>query len=1097
MKFFLMKRTLGGSAVLCLFLVAAYSSAQVPIPSPTTPSTPGKEAPVVPGVQAPVPPDYSQQAFVVEHSRQSMRFENDGTGREEHEAVIKITSESGVQALGQLKIGYSALSDQLDIVYVRVRKPDGTVVTAQDSAIQDLTIPDAPVYTDYHQKHISVPSLRPGDTLEFRYVRTIVNPLIPGQFWTSYNFAERGVVLDEELEINLPKSREVKLKTRPGYEPKISDEGDRRVYRWSHSHTTDTESPLKRRSSADEQEQPSVQLTTFQSWEQLGDWYRSLEKDRRDPTDAIKAKADSLVQGKTDGMAKVKALYDYVSRDFRYVSLSFGLGRYQPHAASEVMSVGYGDCKDKNTLLAALLKAEGFESTSVLINAREKIDPDVPSPSQFDHVITRVPVDGQEIWLDSTSGVVPFRMLAFPLRDKLALAVPPEGKPGLVRTPATLPFPAFDRSRIDGSLNDTGKLTAHFSTSVRGDQEMTLRFALRQIPSNHWKDVLQASLQNSPLRGAEISNLHVSDPSDTDNPLQIDYDVSVTNYFDWSATEPKLPLPIASLRLPGVDEDDKDKPIKLGPPQEVQAETTLDLPIKYTVQLPIGVDVKRDYAEYHSSYKVLNNKLVSSRDLKVAISEIPSDRQADYAAFLRVLDSDQAQVIRLDNKAPGISGLTGGGTPNEWFDSAVQALDNRNYDLAVQLLERVQSADPSHKDLWKYLGRVYLATDQDQKAVEAFQKQIAANPYDESAYVELGAAYERQQKYDEAIAQYKKQLEINPLDAAAHASLGVLYTNLKRFSEAVPELEKAASVQANNPLLMASLGQAYLGAGQTQKGMAAFDKAISMAPSPLVWNNVAYSLAEQNTELKRADGYTDTAISALETQLRDVSLANLRLQDLANTQILFNVWDTKGWVLFKSGDLDKAEAYILPAWQGTENGAVAEHLGDIADKRGERQQAVNWYVLSLVGDSPSTTAREKLKNLGVSGGRLESMISKARKDRISERTSKLDVVQSGTAEFFLLVSPGKVEDVKFIKGEESLRTFTEMLKSVSVPMKFPPSSQVHVVRRVRMTCGKQSASKIKETGHREDKPASGNSASELPGPCMLEWLPTSEVRGLD
>ncbi len=78
-----------------------------------------------------MPPDYSQQAFVVEHFRQSQRFENDGTGREEKEASIKVTSESGVQALGQLKLGYSAYSDKLEIVYVRVRKPTRTVITAQ------------------------------------------------------------------------------------------------------------------------------------------------------------------------------------------------------------------------------------------------------------------------------------------------------------------------------------------------------------------------------------------------------------------------------------------------------------------------------------------------------------------------------------------------------------------------------------------------------------------------------------------------------------------------------------------------------------------------------------------------------------------------------------------------------------------------------------------------------------------------------------------------------------------------------------------------------------------------------------------------------
>ena len=96
------------------------------------------------------------------------------------------------------------------------------------------------------------------------------------------------------------------------------------------------------------------------------------------PDASVKAEAAALVKGKTDDMAKVKALYDYVSRNIRYVSLSFGLGRIQPHAASEVLANGYGDCKDKNTLLAALLDAEGFHSTSVLIGSHMKLDPGHP-----------------------------------------------------------------------------------------------------------------------------------------------------------------------------------------------------------------------------------------------------------------------------------------------------------------------------------------------------------------------------------------------------------------------------------------------------------------------------------------------------------------------------------------------------------------------------------------------------------------------------------------------------------------------------------------------------------------------------------------------
>src|ERR1700742_4802172 len=214
--------------------VPAKAAPQLPV-SPA----PGKDTPQSATSAAPAPPDYSQEAFVLEHYKESMRFENDGTGRVQTDAQIKIVSESGVQALGQLKVGYSALSDKLDIAYVRVHKPDGTVITAQESAIQDLTFPDAPVYTDYHEKHISVPSLRPGDVLEYRFIRTIVNPLTPGQFWTIFNFAEKGIVLDQQLVINVPKDRQIILKSKPGFTPATTDEGDRRIYRWTHSRLRD------------------------------------------------------------------------------------------------------------------------------------------------------------------------------------------------------------------------------------------------------------------------------------------------------------------------------------------------------------------------------------------------------------------------------------------------------------------------------------------------------------------------------------------------------------------------------------------------------------------------------------------------------------------------------------------------------------------------------------------------------------------------------------------------------------------------------------------------------------------------------------------
>ena len=1079
------------------------------IPGQETPQQPTVVSPPQTGAEQSTAPDYSQEAYVVEHYHQAMRFENDGTGRDQLDAQVRIVSESGVQALGQLKVGYSALSDKLEIVYVRVRKPDGTVIAAQESAIQDLTLPDAPVYTDYHEKHISVPSLRPGDTLEYEFVRTTTTPLAPGQFWTSVNFSDKGIILDQELEINVPKERQIKLKSKLGYEPRISDEGDRRVYRWTYTHLKDEEEgphgkKKKKGPHKSADEIPTVQLTTFQSWEQLGAWYASLERDRRQPNDAIRAKAEELVQGRTDDMAKVKALYEYVSRNIRYVSLSFGLGRYQPHAAVEVLSNGYGDCKDKNTLLAALLEAQGFQATSVLIGSQHELDPEIPSPSQFDHVITRVPVNGKDIWLDSTNGVAPFRMLAAPLRDKEALAIPPDGKASLVRTPADLPFEAFDRSQLKGSINETGTLKAHVSIRMRGDNELLFRFALRQIPGNHWKDFFTVALQGTGMKGTEIDNLKVSDPSNPDDPLQIDLDATANNYFDWSAPESKMGLPFMQLSLPPEGDADEDKephpkPIKLGAPGKSDAEVVITIPPKYAVHLPIGVEVKRDYADYGSSYKFEAGQLTAVRTLKLLSRELPVARREDYAAFRRAVAADEAQGILLDNKSPGTAGVGANESADDLNESAEQALKNNNYDLAISLLQRVVKLEPKHKTAWDELGRAYLGLNQNDQAVEAFKKQIEIDAYHQYAYNDLGVAYQRELKYDEAIQEFQKQIEINPLDPQAHASLGQVYVAQKKFAEAIPELEKAVTLLPKNPVLLISLGQSYIATNQTDKGMTQFEKAISVSPSPLTWNNIAYSLAEQNVQLDRADKYADAAIDAVQTQLRDVRLDSLRFQDLGAVLFLFEIWDTKGWIAFKRGDLDLAEQYINAAWQASGSGTIGEHLGEIYEKQGKREQAIRAYRWALAGDPPSDIAPTRLSALGVSKG-LDHKIEEARRELQRQRTTALQTSGRGSAQFFLLISPSKLEQVKFIKGSEGLKSLSDVLEKTDVGMKFPAGAEVRVVRRAVVTCGTAASASARGASGKGKAPAAAVASQESQGPaepCNIELIPAESVRALD
>jgi tetratricopeptide (TPR) repeat protein len=1019
--------------------------------------------------------DYSQEGFVVEQYRSRYRFESDGTGRRETIARIRVQSEAGVQQWGQIQVGYNSANERVEIAYVRVVKEDGSVVKAGDDAVQDISAPverEAPVYTDYRQKHITVPGLRPGEVLEYDMVTVIHTPLAAGQFWADYDFDKNNIMLDEELDVDVPSDRPLKLKNKAGMDPKISEDKGRRTYHWTSSHLEreddqkdkdkGKEKDKKKKKKADD-DRPDVQLTTFVSWEQIGRWYAALEKDRRAPSPEVRAKAEELTKGLNTQLDKVEGLYDYVAKNFRYVSLSLGLGRYQPHSAADVLHDQYGDCKDKHTLLASLLEAEGLHASSVLINSSRKLDPDVPSPSQFDHVITMLPLGHEEVWMDTTAEVAPFRLLAFSLRNKLALVIPADGStPHLEETPADTPMPDTEVSEIEGKVNEIGKLEAHVHYTFRGDEELMLRSIFRRVPEAQWQRVVENV--NAGM-GGDITNLKVSDPAATREPFTMSYDVAKPNFLDWSKKKADLTLPLCQFNLPelAAADDDDNAPdaesLKLGPKAEYVYKIKIELPAKYTAHAPLPLSVRRDYAEYDATYKLDGTTFTAARRLTMRQDELPATRSTDYQAFRRAVGSDLGQFLSVENTLAGAPTPPTDMKADDLVESGRAALATNNLPLAIQLLKRATEVDPKNKYAWYALAVAYMGMRENDDAIAALNKQIEINPYDEFAYNALGHAYWQERKYDNAVTAFNKQIEINPLDKFAHAGLGSMYSEWHKYAEAAPELEKAASLTPDNPELQVSLGDAYLNLGQDDKALATFDHAVEISATPLVWNNIAYQLSLKKSHLDRAQQYAESAVSATTAALRNVSLDRLTPQDLPLVPSLIAYWDTLGWVYFSENNMDKAEKYVGAAWQLGQHGEVGDHLGQIYEKQGKKDLALRTYSLSLNGLRPIPETRDRLASLTGGSAKVDAAVAKYKDDLQQVRTVDLGKVakETGSAEFFVLLSRGKgsdatVEAVKFTSGDEKLKVFTDALRTAEYRLSFPDDTPVKILRRGILSC---------------------------------------------
>jgi tetratricopeptide (TPR) repeat protein/transglutaminase-like putative cysteine protease len=1018
--------------------------------------------------------DYSQEAFVVEHYRSTYRFESDGTGRKETVARVRVQSEAGVQQWGQIQIGYNSANERVEIAYVRVVKADGSVVKAGDDAVQDLTAPverEAPVYTDYRQKHITVPGLRPGEVLEYDMVTVIHTPLAAGQFWADYDFDKNNITLDEELDVDVPADRPLKLKNKPDKDPKISEANGRRIYHWTSSHLEreddekdkDKDKDKKKKKKKADEERPDVQLTTFVSWEEIGRWYAGLDKDRRAPSPEVRAKAAELTKGLDNDLDKVQALYDFVARNFRYVSLSLGLGRYQPHSAGDVLHNQYGDCKDKHTLLASLLEAEGLHASSVLINSSRKLDPDVPSPSQFDHVITLLPMTTphEEVWMDTTSEVAPFRLLAFTLRHKLALVIPADGStPHLEETPADTPMPDSEISEVDGKVNEIGKLEAHVHYTFRGDEELMLRSIFRRVPEAQWQRVVENV--NAGM-GGEVTHLKISDPAATREPFTMSYDVARPNFLDWSKKKSDITLPLCQFNLPDIGNGDDDgdadtESLKLGPRAEYVYKIKLELPARYTAHAPLPFSLKRDYAEYQATYKLEGTTFTAARTLTMRQDELPAPRATDYQAFRHAVSSDLGQFLSVENTVAGTPTAPADMKADDLVESGRAALASNNLPLAAQLLKRATEVDPKNKYAWNALAAAYLGMRQNDEAIAALNKQIEINPYDEYAYNALGRAYWQERKYDDAVTAFNKQIEINPLDKFAHAGLGAMYSEWHKYAEAAPELEKAASLTPDNPELQVSLGDAYLNLGQDDKALATFDHAVEISATPLVWNNIAYQLSLKKSHLDRARQYAESAVSATTAALRNVSLDRLTPQELPLVSSLIAYWDTLGWVYFSEGNLDKAEKYVSAAWGLGQHGEVGDHLGQIYEKQGKKDRALHTYSLSLEGLRPIPETHERIDALLKSDAKLSNAAKNGKQDLQSLRTIDLGKAkETGNAEFFVLLSggagtPAKAEAVRFVSGDEKLKVFTDALRTAEYRLTFPDDTPVKILRRGILSC---------------------------------------------
>jgi hypothetical protein len=405
----------------------------------------------------------------------------------------------------------------------------------------------------------------------------------------------------------------------------------------------------------------------FANWQEMGRWYGDLTQGRRDASPEIKQEVMQLTGNIPNPVDKMKALAGFVQHDIRYVAIELGIGGWQPHSAADVFSHRYGDCKDKATLMSAMLHEIGVESYYVVINAeRGSITPDMPANDGFNHVILAIklppglsapsliatvqhPKLGNLLFFDPTNELTPLGQIGGYLQENYGLLVS-AGAGELVELPKLPAAMNTIRRTATLSLDATGKLSGNVSETRMGDRAWSQRWQLLHVTNNvdrvkPIETLLSGSLSNFRITKASIVNLQ-----QTDQPFGFNYSFEAANYAKTAGGLLLVRPRVLGVKAQAIMETSEPRlfPVEFeGPAQDIDT-FEITLPPGYEVDdLPPPVDADFGFASYHSKTEVKGNVIGYTRTFEVKDLSVPVAKADDLKKFYRIIASDERNTAVL------------------------------------------------------------------------------------------------------------------------------------------------------------------------------------------------------------------------------------------------------------------------------------------------------------------------------------------------------------------------------------------------------------------------------------------------------------------
>ena len=561
-----------------------------------------------------------------------------GLGSSFHQVGVQIHDEEGARRFRTYAIQYTPGSQRVEVRLARIYRANGEVLEGLETYERPLGEPWYRIYYDTRALIVVFPDLEPGDVIELRYRTDDVSHrnLFADYYGDIHYLQADNPIRHHEYVLRTPAARNFYFNepTLTGLTHERTEAAGIRTDRFVAENvpalTTEAQMPGLTDIS------PYLHVSTYRTWEDVGRWYWGLVQDQLNPDESLRRTVRELVADAPDVETKVRRIHDWVVDHTRYVGLEFGIHGFKPYRVSQIVARGFGDCKDKASLLFSMFREAGVEAEIVLLRTRRNggINDLPASLAVFDHAIAYVPA--LDLYIDGTAEHSGMRELPGMDQGVTVLHVSAAGA-RLRRTPVH-PATANTRERtMTITLAADGSGTLAVRERITGVEAAGYRSSYQSEGTR--AERFERSLQGM-FPGLHLVSQTFGDLEDLERPIEVSYEASVPQIAQRDGGALRVGTTVlgelSRMLAPGPT---RRFPLELGTTVRYVEERLVRLPAGMTLrQAPENANVTSRFGSFTTEVESRSGEVRIRTVLELTVDRVAPAEYAEFRTFLESID---------------------------------------------------------------------------------------------------------------------------------------------------------------------------------------------------------------------------------------------------------------------------------------------------------------------------------------------------------------------------------------------------------------------------------------------------------------------------